>query len=263
MGHPEILAISQSFRDPLQPIEPQTRIEALDVIRGLGVLGILIVNIQSFALIASARALPVSPADSRMIDRSIWFLTHVLADGKFMTVFSLLFGAGICLMSDRIEGRGLQSRPYHFRRMAFLVALGLCHAYLLWDGDILFTYGLCGSVCWFFRRSRPLRLFVYAVGFLVFGELLSSNAWSSSWTNYVAMLYQCSRDALHVVVNASPAQEVSIYRGSWIQQMVLRVPGSVDAEVVGFWTISFWRMTGTFLLGMGLFRIGFLSGSFR
>jgi uncharacterized protein len=256
-----VLSTPEKHCASAQPVGLRDRIPTLDAIRGLGVLGILIVNIQSFALVSGARSVAIADGDKAITNYAIWFLTQVFADGKFMLVFSLLFGAGICLMSDRIEAKGLNSAPIHFRRMAFLVTAGLLHSYLLWSGDILFTYGLCGSVCWLFRRSSPRRLFLLGLMTLVIGQYITRMVWAPPANGFLSILYQALQEILRIPPAASPIQETLVYRGTWIQQMVLRIPDSLNAEIGAFWVVTFWRTSGAFLIGMGLFKVGFFTGT--
>jgi uncharacterized protein len=244
----------------MEPVAPQNRILCLDVVRGLGVLGILLVNIESFAMLTADRTLPVAPGDKELANLAIWFLTHVLADGKFMTVFSLLFGAGICLMFERSEREGGNLGHAHFRRMGFLMLIGVLHAHLLWSGDILFAYGVCGSVCWFLRRLSPARLSAVGACSLFIGSMISWNV-SSSDHGYLVDLYRVLQDCLHIHDTNLPVRELLTYRGGWLEQMTARVPAALNAEFVAFWLLNFWRISGVFLLGMALFKTGFRAGS--
>lgn len=245
-----------------EPLAPQDRILCLDVIRGLGVLGILLVNIESFAMLTASRSMPIAPGDKEPANLAIWFLIHVLADGKFMTVFSLLFGAGICLMSERSERKRVYSGPAHFRRIGFLMLIGVLHAHLLWSGDILFSYGVCGAVCWFLRRLSPARLTAVAGCSLFIGSMISWNL-ASSAHGYLASLYRVTQECLHIPDASLPVRELLIYRSGWLEQMTARVPAALNAEFIAFWFLNFWRISGVFLLGMALFKTGFLVGSLQ
>lgn len=114
------------------PIAPWQRIISIDVLRGFAVLGILIMNIQSFSMIFSTYDNPTVYGDLTGINKWIWMLSHIIADQKFMTIFSILFGAGIILMTDNMIKKGLHSTGLHYRRMMWLLIFGLLHAYLLW-----------------------------------------------------------------------------------------------------------------------------------
>lgn len=255
-----VFPVPAERRIRVQPLALHERVASLDAIRGLGVFGILIVNIQSFALVSAARSIPIVRGDGSPVNHAIWFLTHVVADGKFMAVFSFLFGAGICLMSERLEAKGLNSGPYYFRRMGFLILIGITHSYLLWSGDILFAYGICGSVCWLFRRYRPRTLFLLGLIILAIGEYLTLTIWSPSANGILVNAYQVLQDALHIP-ETSPVQETLNYQGTWSQQMALRIASSLNTEIATFWVVTFWRTCGSFLVGMGLYKLGFLTGS--
>ena len=132
----------------------EQRIGALHVLRGVGVLGILLLNIQSFAMPSAAYLNPSVYGDRTGANGVVWHATHLFGDQKFMAIFALLFGAGIVLMTSRAEARTGRSAALHYRRMGWLIVFGLLHAYLLWYGDILYTYGVCGLAVYLVRR-RP------------------------------------------------------------------------------------------------------------
>ena len=139
----------------IQPAAHQERILPLDVLRGFAVLGILIMNVQALSMPYSAYGNPASYGDFSGINRLVWLFGRLFADQKFMTLFSLLFGAGIYLVTSRIASRGQSPAGPHYRRMAALLVAGLIHAYLIWYGDILVTYALCGMVVYFFSEPAP------------------------------------------------------------------------------------------------------------
>src|SRR5712692_3063027 len=139
----------------LDAIPEPERIASLDVLRGLAVLGILVMNIQSFAMIEAAYSNPTAFGDLKGANYLVWLLSHVLADQKFMTIFAMLFGAGIVLMTGRREKAGLRTAAVHYRRMGALALFGILHAYVFWYGDILFSYALCGMLVYLLRRLRP------------------------------------------------------------------------------------------------------------
>jgi uncharacterized membrane protein YeiB len=125
-----------------QPVAEKERIVSIDVLRGFALLGILPMNIQYFSMISAAYFNPTAYGDLHGTNYLVWLLSHLLADEKFMTIFSMLFGAGILLTTGRIEAKNGPSAPLHYRRMGWLILFGLAHSYLLWSGDILFSYGI-------------------------------------------------------------------------------------------------------------------------
>jgi uncharacterized protein len=149
--------------DIAAPIAPSGRNTAIDTLRGFGVLGILIMNIQYFSMIQGAYFNPTAYGDLTGINMWVWILSHIFADQKFMTVFSILFGAGVIMIVSRIEAGGGSALKIYYRRIIMLILIGLAHAYLLWSGDILVAYGCCGLVVYLFRKARPLRLLIFGM----------------------------------------------------------------------------------------------------
>jgi uncharacterized protein len=128
------------------------RIQALDVVRGVAVGGILLANVLVFFGLTflspdRAAAFPTAAAD-----RVALFLEHVFVDGKFYSVFSLLFGIGFGLQLAR---GGDAALPRFKRRLRILLGIGAIHAFLIWAGDILMLYALLGfTMPWFARKSN-------------------------------------------------------------------------------------------------------------
>jgi uncharacterized protein len=142
---------SQSAADT-SPLPARERIQALDVLRGVAVAGILLANVLVFFGLFvippdRAAALPTVAAD-----RVALFLEHVFVDGKFYSVFSLLFGIGFGVQLSR---GGEAALPRFKRRLRILLAIGAIHAFLIWAGDILMLYALLGlTMPWFARKSN-------------------------------------------------------------------------------------------------------------
>ena len=106
------------------------RIVALDVLRGFALLGILVMNIQSFGMTYAAYGNPMVGVNPNNLNLTLWSVIHVFADTKFMTLFSLLFGAGVLLFTERAEAKGQRVRALHYRRTLYLLAFGLLHTAL-------------------------------------------------------------------------------------------------------------------------------------
>ena len=102
------------------PVTGKERIVALDILRGFAVLGILIMNIQSYSMIGAAYMNPTAYGDLSGLNRWVWTLSHLFADMKFMGLFSLLFGAGIVLFTQRAETKGYNPARLHYRRTFWL-----------------------------------------------------------------------------------------------------------------------------------------------
>ncbi len=150
------------------PVAETARIEAIDVLRGFALLGILVMNIQGFAMPQAAYFNPTAYGDLEGANLYVWLAGRMLADQKFMAIFSMLFGAGIVLMAERSEGSG--GARLHYRRMGYLLVIGLLHAHLLWHGDILVTYAVCGMAVYLLQSVLCTTLF-YGHGLGWFGSV--------------------------------------------------------------------------------------------
>jgi uncharacterized protein len=150
----------QSGEGNVKPVLCQERIETIDILRGVAILGILIVNMSLFS---QPEGLPAGATD-----RLIYFL----AQEKFKALFSFLFGLGLAVQLMRAEERGAQFLPLYARRLGVLFLIGIVHFLLVWDGDILHDYALLGFVLVLFRFSSPRTLVASAAVLLAIPLLL-------------------------------------------------------------------------------------------
>jgi uncharacterized protein len=241
------------------PVAPSERILALDVLRGFAVLGILIMNVQSMAMISAAYINPTAYGDLSGINWWVWAWSHLFADQKFMTIFSILFGAGVLLVAARAEAAGRSPFRIHGRRIFWLLLIGLAHAYLLWFGDILVTYAICGMVAYLFCRLPVKKLIVLGVGLIGVASLLyaffawSMQFWPPDNLGETLSMWQPGPEAVQA--------EVDAYRGGWRDQMQHRVPAALSFQTFLLLIWSFWRVTGLMLVGMALLKAGVLGGA--
>ena len=151
------------MHEPSQPIDLKNRIHTLDLLRGFAVLGILIMNITSFSQISIAYMNPKIGGGLEGYNQYFHAFNYIFADTRFMSIFSILFGAGVVLFTQRIEAKGKRVNALHYKRMFWLLIFGLIHAYFIWAGDILVTYAICGILVFFFRKKSIQKLFILAV----------------------------------------------------------------------------------------------------
>jgi uncharacterized protein len=145
------------------------RVAAVDALRGLALFGILLANVlywSGWGLMTDAQRIALAGPEAAEWQ---WRFHHLLVDGKFYTLFSLLFGAGFALQLERLVRRGHDGLRIYRRRVLVLLGFGLVHCYLVWDGDILLLYALLGLVLPFFHRWRDnaLLLAAFALIFVV------------------------------------------------------------------------------------------------
>lgn len=148
------------------PVSQQERIVILDSLRGIAILGILLMNIPGFGLPAPACYGDLAVMNEMgTINERTWFVIDWILEGSQRALFSTLFGAGIILFISRQEKRtaGLWPADYFFRRQLWLLVFGLFNAFvLLWFWDILFHYACCGMILFAFRRWSPKKLVIAA-----------------------------------------------------------------------------------------------------
>ncbi len=234
------------------PITPGERYPSLDILRGFAILGILLMNIQSFSMIEAAYLNPTAYGDLTGINKWTWIVTHVLADQKFLSLFSILFGAGIILFTTRIENRGLKPAGMHYRRIFWLLVIGLIHAYVFWHGDILVPYAICGAIAFLFRKKKPKTLLT--VGLIIFSIS------SLIYIMFGVSIHQWPQEAIQGTMaswNPGPekmASELAAYRGGWLEQMTHRIPASLIFQTFIFLIWTGWRVGGLILIGMALYK---------
>lgn len=146
----------------LAPVQQSERIQIVDILRGFALFGILLVNMPLFNRPFQTILFPADPS-APWFDRAAEWLIHFLGEGKFYSMFSLLFGLGLTLLMGRVEGRGARFVPLYLRRLLVLLGIGLIHAFLIWVGDILIMYALLGFPLILFRKARPRTLLIWAV----------------------------------------------------------------------------------------------------
>jgi uncharacterized protein len=148
---------------PIHPVPEDQRLHSIDTLRGIALLGILLLNIPFFAL--PDRYSESFRTDLGSIDYWIRTFNNIVFEGKMRAIFSIVFGVGILLFmkkEDQVSNKRLVVWAY-FRRMGWLIVFGLVDAHLiLWEGDILYHYGVVGMIAVWFRRWKPIYL---AIGF--------------------------------------------------------------------------------------------------
>ncbi len=159
------------------PVSQQERIVILDSLRGLAILGILLMNIPFMGLPEPAFENLTLNNETGTINEKVWWFISLVPEGTQRAIFSMLFGAGILLFVSRLENRttGLWPADYFLRRQLWLLLFGLFNAFiLLWPGDILFQYAIIGIVAFAFRRL-PVKGLLIAAGACLFLMMAREN----------------------------------------------------------------------------------------
>ncbi|WP_020146848.1 MULTISPECIES: DUF418 domain-containing protein [unclassified Thioalkalivibrio] len=242
------------------PSAPE-RVIVLDVLRGVAILGILVMNIQSFGRISSEYLNPMALGPLPLADWIAWVVVHVLADEKFISMLTLLFGAGIVLMASGSRHPADTFEQRFRRRMGWLFLIGLAHGLILWPGDILAAYAVCGLVAMHFRDHPPMTLLAFGVALL--GGL------TALWLVLSAILIFLVPEHWLQTLNErywQPGADVvsdELNRMSlhWLAATGERATGALTAQLWMFFSERLWQMLAMMFIGMALLRLGFLHGT--
>ena len=219
------------------PITAASRITSLDLIRGVAVLGILLMNAVHFKF-ATVPYLNLSAGGSETwLDWAVGLFGEIFVDQKFMGLFSLLFGAGVVLFLGRVEARGGRAALLSLWRNGLLLAIGILHS-LLWSGDVLTTYALSSVVLIVLRKLPAQALVIIGTGLFLVPVAVDS--------------------VMQPVVNATDISLVGI----WVQPGAESVGEELTQESLELLVASnyFLRGLALILMGAGLYRLGFMSG---
>jgi uncharacterized protein len=272
------------------PVAKQERVSSVDLLRGFALMGILVMNITDFAFGFQNYAFPLStvkPVFSGphwVANTTVWFLRWILAEGKMRALFSMLFGAGVILLTQRAEARGAGIRvaDIYTRRNMWLVVFGMLHGYLIWSGDILFYYGTAALLFLFpFRNVRVKRLmWVAGIVLLVNSVIVSGAQYGMRYGERQAAAKANAKLAQRQTLTED---EIDALKRWQTAQDNWRMPDKKKYEDIaamqkGYWSaqghdaknvllgelkgayFGFGDWVGMMLLGMALYKNGFLAG---
>jgi len=231
--------------EPLRPVSLSERVETIDILRGMALFGILAANIRGFA----------GPPITYFVPHLFWTALHdriaqgiidTFVQGKFIAIFAFLFGVGFAVQFDRANARGAKFGGTYSRRLFVLLLFGLVHGLLIWFGDILLTYALCGFLLLLFRKRRDKTLAIWATIFLSIMLLVMTGAFIASQLG--AKLPDMKPPAAEI------AKAANVYaNGTWLEIQSYRMKDAVKHNW-GFFPVLVWHVLGLFLLGVLAWR---------
>ena len=278
---------------PESPTGRSERIVTLDVLRGFALLGILTVNVEDFAGPESTHDVPMELVKAAFVgwhahlDMVILTIKWLFVEGKMRGMFAMLFGAGAVLLTERIERRGQPGRAadIFLRRNLWLALFGLLHGTLIWDGDILLDYGLCGLLFLFpLRHIAPRKLvgigltiwivggtFGYSNIFHYSTAIRESRQLSAAVQAQDAgqVLTKQQKETLGAVAEKrkqsliDAADDIKKKQQGYLDGLPARTAGYLAFTAKGFTSGLFLECVGQMILGMGLYKLGFLSARRR
>ena len=162
------------FQNHIQPGPVKKRLKVLDAMRGFALLGVCLANYKELTLYAFYDVEHTTNVEVSMMDQITNFLMYLLVDGKFYTIFSILFGIGFSIIIGNVMERGANGMSIFYRRMLILLCIGFAHLMLLWSGDILMLYAAMGMILPLFWRCSPKAILRWA-GFFLFLPVITSS----------------------------------------------------------------------------------------
>lgn len=264
------------------PVPQGDRIVSLDVLRAVALMGIFVMNLPTFAFSPACFFNPTYSGTFEGADRIVWMISHMLFEQKMMAIFSMLFGAGVLLMTSRAERKGARPGALHMRRMGWLLLFGLAHAYIIWEGDILFSYAICGAIVFLFRKLRAKWLFL--IGALVLLPPVPLNMGQGYWFGMERQAVTEIQQKIDAGEDISDFEESRLdawaemtrdfeptaeqlaetrasFEGSYMERFDDRAIAAVFMQTYVFFVFVGWRASGMMLLGMAFFKSGFLTGA--
>lgn len=243
---------------------------SLDAMRGFAVMGILLLNITGFAMPGAAYINPAAWGGTDPLNISVWATNFVLFDGKMRGLFSVLFGASMLLVIQRAQASGQNATSVHLNRMAWLFVIGAAHYIVLWWGDILVPYAICGTLALFFIHKDIKQLvrwaiILFSLYFVITGLVLGGSWWQSiaglapgadaeTIENTRKMLASFGKPGSDEI-----AKDLALYRSGWptiFADNLSTFPSSLSNALLLF-TLD---TLGMMLLGMAMLKSGFILG---
>ena len=248
----------------IQPTAEGERYEVLDLLRGFALCGILLANIAAMGRPWS-RAYPDFPAVLTNPDWAAWTLQGLFVEGSMRALFTLLFGAGVVLLTAwgaRADRPG--TADVHFRRAMLLMALGIGNAVvLLWPGDILYIYGVAALFLFVFRKLDGRVLLALSAMLIVLFSLADA---LGDWRAATALAadpaaHAAAMAALTPSAETLAAEAAVRAHGSYPAIALWSAGAFTDWALAKGAVLSVGRTVAFMMLGMGLFRLGVMTGA--
>jgi uncharacterized protein len=262
----------------LHPVQRAQRITSIDTLRGVALLGILLMNIVGFGLPFVAYFNPTLDGVADGPNFWAYYINWLLFEGSMRAVFSMLFGASVILLTAHAEEQkgGIGVANVYFRRTLLLIAFGVIDAYVfLWWGDILYLYGLAGLILFVFRALSPRTLLV--ISLCLFGvlelkanlaareiatlepaaaEIRALQAQGAALSEEQRSILDAfdTATAFWTVDAASVAQETAARRAGYLVNVAVIAPIAALGQSSYAYETGLWDAMAMMFLGMALYR---------
>lgn len=267
----------------LGPVSGRDRISSLDTLRGAALLGILLMNITGFGL-PGAYVDPSVYGGAEGPNLAAWAVNNLLFEGTMRGLFTLLFGAGVILLTSRAEARGggLEVADLYYRRTLWLFVFGVVHSWLLlWVGDILYWYGIAGLFLFALRKLGARTLIV--LGVLALASVIPKHAYDLAVTRDAMAAAEAAQAVLDAGGTVDDEQQQALDTWQAVVEEEKLSPAIIEAQIEGqrggyfsiigshasflvmmqstlYYLYNFWDTIGMMLIGMGLLKLGVVTG---
>ncbi len=257
------------------PVGGKVRIRSIDTLRGVALLGILIINILAFAQPFGSLFDPRVDGAAEGANFALFAGAEIFVEGGMRAIFSMLFGAGLLIFMNKPGADASEVRGLYYRRTGLLILFGLFNAYaLLWVGDILFIYGVAGLLLFLFRNLSARALLIWAVGVMLFTTVLHTGlhfslrqlaevvAEAQALAPGVEMTEQ-QQEAVQTwntmladqgLSAAGQAEEIEARRSGYADNFVFAASLTIVMQTVGLLAFGLWDALGMMLLGMAFMK---------
>ncbi len=236
------------------PVQISEREKIMDVLRGFAILGIFIANLHHLSLFNSKQ---ITGPFHYSFDHIVEYFQGVLVEGKFYSIFSLLFGWGISLQIYRAKNKGIDAISTVRRRLGWMLALGLMHIFILWPGDIVAFYAMLGFALLLFRKMSDKSLLIWGVIFFLLPILLYALKMNIIWMNAPAgIVFETGSMIEKKLLGTAKIGPISGLdaTASWILIWKHNIAGFFYRYGYLFFVSRIWKVLGVFLIGFMLGR---------
>jgi len=271
-------------QETLQPTAKSERISAMDTIRGISLFGILLMNIVGFGLY-KAYFDATNNGGATGWNLNVWWMNTLFFEGTMRGMFSMLFGAGILLFTGRSveSNQGIAVTDLFFRRLMWMVLFGVIHCYLLlWDGEILYAYGIVGMFAFSFRHLTPKQLIIIVTVMLLIATSLEVKDYFQTKETYEAATAATAKKTKGTTLTKEETSVIAKWEDKIKEQKVTpqqlkeemaarskgywsivmhKAPENMMAQTVFLYRYNFWDTLAMMLFGMAFFKNGILKAT--
>jgi uncharacterized protein len=222
----------------MRPVQESERLAAIDIIRGVSLLGVLLINAETLYRVSLFQHILQFHTHPGRLNHLTDIALAAFVEFKAFALFSTLFGIGVAIQADRLARRGIAASSFLVRRFTALLAIGLCHMLLIWNGDILTLYAICGLILIPFLQLPTRALFCMGIALVMLEHFVAMDRLFPQ----VSAMDQQWRAATQVYASGG-LRQIIVFRFEETRHFILPLLVSCSARVLGLMLLGivFWR----------------------